>query len=314
MDLYCETFDFAELSPYIESPRPPRKTAIRGALYSDGVLIPQSQRSSGGVGRRVIYDDPLEFNENVKETLDGTWLYAGHFMRQFGHFILESLPTLWPLLNRKLFDEIDGVVYSPFTFGREISSWHRELIGRLSEAKPVKVVANGCKFERVMVPERPVKLNESVHPRALEVWDSLVRKNDDTQAIRARKLFLSRNLTGRLHRSLPNDDYLEEIFEGLGFLVVRPERLPISQQIELISSATHIAGLSGSALHASAFAPSGCSVIEIGDLRSSSKPIRMQAVLNRAKKHWSHFIPTFVDPDGLRDLQKTRHALADVIG
>jgi capsular polysaccharide biosynthesis protein len=87
--------------------------------------------------------------------------------------------------------------------------------------------------------------------------------------------------------------------------VVHPETLPITEQIELVRGARVLAGLSGSALHLSAFAEPGTQVLTVGDRRDLGKPMPAQTMLDEACGHRSMFVR------GDDDLART---LADLDG
>lgn len=161
----------AIISPYSVEAFETRERRVCSAVYSDGVIVPESQGVSGRGGDLVVLGDPPTFEAkslpSVQETLSGSWLFGGPFMAQFGHFLLETVTTLWPL------GKFDGVVFTPFLFGTQIAPWHQTLLSRLQPNVPFKIVAQGAVVEKLTVAERPVVLNESVGDNAVGTWDRI---------------------------------------------------------------------------------------------------------------------------------------------
>ena len=69
-----------------------------------------------------------------------------------------------------------------------------------------------------------------------------------------RKVFLARD---GAHRLMTSREDIEALAEQKGYFVVRPELLPIPEQIALFRQARAICGEYGSALHGSLFADAG---------------------------------------------------------
>lgn len=299
---------------------------VRGAVHDrDGVLVPQSQRVWNGNKREPVPADP----ERVRvargtRRLRGTWLYAGHWSTHFGHFLLETLPNLWPDPAEHV-ATLSGVLAHRPIRGRlppepdrvrlqrpALPPWQRQLMDlvgyggvdlRVVHGRPVRV-------ERLVVPSRPVLLKRWARPAAVEVW----RRISDAVGTRGAqpRVYLSRTRfhtgalgAGRSRTERARDEELDALFSEAGFYVAHPETLPITEQIELVRGADVLAGLAGSALHLSVFAEPGTRVLTIGDRRSSRKPTPAQTMVDRSCGHRSTFVPD-VDAAGLA------RALADL--
>lgn len=278
------------LSPFKVDRLDARRRRVSGAVYDDtGALVRSSVRfeSQHGIVENGSPESIDFANISDVPNLAGTWLFGGHFMRQFGHFVTESLTTVWPQ------GEFAGIVALPFIFGGRMNDWHRELYAKLHPGLPVRVVGAGCRVERLVVPTRPVAINEYVMPEAVTVWGRLAEYSAE-----GRRVFVSRAKLPSDPRALPGDGALDELAASLGFEVVHPEMLPVAAQLSIVGSASVLAGLSGSALHLSAFAAPGTTVIEIGDLRSPRAPLPMQVLIDSAKSHRTAFVPLMRDGDG----------------
>lgn len=270
---------------------------VTGAVYdAAGDLIPQSQRLWARDTPQPVAADPAQIRRKprVERTLEGDWVFAGHWHIHFGHFLTETLTNLWPVEAL----DADGIVgmrigvRAPVSFGSagirpiEPKPWMQELLalagfgGReilISQLKAVGV-------ERLLVPERPVLIKHWVRPEAVELW----RRMSDAVGERgaARRVFLSRsrfNATvgrdGRALRTDPEwDALLDRSFAAAGFDVVHPEELSIKEQIAIARGVEVLAASKGSALHLSCFASPGTKVLEVGEPGRSDPPPTQRAI------------------------------------
>ncbi|MCW2768061.1 MAG: capsular polysaccharide biosynthesisprotein-like protein [Nocardioides sp.] len=266
---------------------------IRGAVHdAEGRLLPSSQK----VGDLWLPADPdsARVPENA-ERREGTWLYGGHWMRHFGHFVTETVPTLWP---RDL--QVDGLIFHQY-FGNTpgVQEWQQRLVDLTGYAGlPIEIVRRRpVSVERLVLPSRSVVVNGWAQPEAADVWRRMAERlgaagpHARVFASRTRHNQL-RAANGRAVRTTPERDAeLDRVFEAAGFFVVSPELLDVDDQIRLFAGARVVAGAAGSALHMAAFAPPGTRVIEIGDNRSRGWPVPMQLVIDTVCGHEHAYIP-----------------------
>ena len=272
---------------------------LRGAVHDrDGHLVVQSQKIGGLHGNQVAQADPSRVapRRGVRR-LEGTWLYGGHWMGHFGHFITETVTTLWP---RDL--EVQGLVFHRYlrSFDPRVQSWQLDLLERCGRGGlPVEVVTNEpVEVERLWVPSRSVVANGWAHQGAVDVWERMAA-SAASPLPGPDNVFLSRRAFNdqRREEGLPTrtsarrDRRLDRAFAEAGFTVVAPETLSTSQQIALAAGARTLAGSSGSALHLSAFAPAGTRVLELGDSRSAGSSVPMQRVIDHVREHPAAFVP-----------------------
>jgi hypothetical protein len=292
---------------------------VRGAVHdSDGVLVPESQRMWNGNKKEPVPADPEQVHvRRGGKSLKGTWLYAGHWSTHFGHFLLETLPNLWPDPGEYAVG-LSGVIAhrpirGPVPPGDDrirlhhptLPPWQQQLLDLVGYGAVELGVVHGrpVRVERLVVPSRPVVLKRRAGPAAVQVW----RRISDAVGERgsASRVYLSRSEfhagdhgPGRARTDEAQDARLDAFFADAGFSVVHPETLPITEQIELVRGADVVAGLSGSALHLSAFAEPGTRVLTVGDRRALEKPMPAQTMLDDACGHRSMFVPSD-DDEGL---------------
>lgn len=147
---------------------------LKGAVYDgDQQLVTASQKIALA-GYPWVQADPARHAgpDRVRERLGGRWLYGGHWIQHFGHFMIETITTLWPGG-----EDVDGLVFHKYLRGAwSVEPWqHRalELLG-LGDL-PVKVVGTGraLRVDELVVPSRAVVPNGWAHPQARRVWSSI---------------------------------------------------------------------------------------------------------------------------------------------
>jgi capsular polysaccharide biosynthesis protein len=306
---------------------PAPRSYVRGAVHTrDGDLVESSQRAGGTGGDLVLTVNPQhltaeELKEAANHPVRGSWLYAGTWMHGFGHFIVETLPTLWPLLpDAGEAGGVRGVVAHRFT-SRRRHAWQEDLVRPLVGDRDIHVVdATPATYERLLVPSRPYLYESAISPRAAEVWDWVARTVAPAPAPHMPRIFLSRT---RFIDSLPKDapararaysntSAVDDLFRQRGFSVVFPEDLAVTDQIALVRDAEIVAGPSGSALHLAAFMRSG-RVIELGDSRSATDFVTTQRAIAAVKDQLVVHVPFQADVRGGFDAGTLRDALGALL-
>ena len=271
---------------------------LRGAVYDGGRLVVSSQKIGGLRGHPWVPADAMRTKVNPGVPgLAGRWLYGGHWVQHFGHFLVETVTTLWP-------DEpdVEGLVFHQY-LRRPVhqEGWMLralELAGHGGRAVEVVGRRHGLRVDQLVVPSRTVVANGWGHPQAREVWERMAAPFA-SDAGGPPRLFLSRTSHNEQRRregharsrsTLERDRRLDDVFARAGFEVVEPERLAFDDQLRLVARAEVIAGNSGSALHLSAFAPRGTRVLEIGDERNPGAPVELQRIIDRLSGHPHAFV------------------------
>lgn len=266
-----------------------------GAVYDQGgSLVPESQRIGGLHYDHALAADPGKLPPPSGKVRDvpGTWLFGGTWFNHFGHFLTETVTTLWPE------KDVDGLVFVPFWFGRDVVDWQRELLALAGHPGTVQVVGpEQVRVERLLVPDRPVIPNGNVRAEAVEVWRRMSRaaRRDAAPEL----VFMSRSHHHRAvqpgsraaRRVADNEVELDDLMRSLGYTVVHPEGLTATEQISTVTGARVLVGVAGSALHLSVFAPEGATVVELGDPRRRTVPVHTQMMLCKAGKNPLAFIP-----------------------
>jgi capsular polysaccharide biosynthesis protein len=270
-----------------------------GAVYDgDDRLVRSSQRLLGDPrGHRVAADPERVARRTPVDTLDGTWLYGGTWASVFGHFLVETLTTLWPRPEHRP----AGLVFHS-SFGRHtVAGWHRRLVALAGWPDlPIHVVGQDApvSVERLVVPGRAASLHAWAHPEARAVWESVAggfRGAGGPERVYVSRAHLNEQRRAQGHRrpvrtSAAYDRELDSVFADHGFHLFRPETEDVDSQLRTVASCRVIAGLAGSGLHHSAFLPAAGRVLEIGDGRSRDHPVPMQVAIDAASGHERSFV------------------------
>lgn len=273
---------------------------ISGCLYDrHGHKIEESERFGGFHGDHFFSQNEtfIKIEADI-ETRFGNSIYLGHYMPHYGHFITETLSTFWYLVeNRDV--KFDWYFFHEFSMGNELTEAFLVCLDvfKIPMEKVVIVGSENKIFvcDKMTVPSRLWKLNHSVNVATKITYDFIAENirncsSESELLYSGKKIYLSRlrQSMKTANRIVANEYIIERIFESYGFEVVYPESLSFRNQVLLYSSASTIAGASGSALHNCLFMRSGSVVIELLDPRYN-KPAPNQDICLRASSAKSHF-------------------------
>lgn len=277
----------------------------------EGNLVPGSQRHWDGDAHAPVAADPDRVRvPRVARRLSGTWMYGGHWSTHFGHFLLETLPNLWPTTART--EALAGIVFHRPVRGKlppgsahaplerpELTGWQGELLDLAGYgAADVRVVhGRGVRVQRLIVPPRPVLLKRWAQAPAVDLWrrisEAVGHRGQHSRVYLSRSRFHATETgAARARVDLDWQAHLDASFASAGFEVVHPETLSIVDQITVVRGADVLAGLAGSAMHLSAFAEPGTHVLVVGDRRSPRRPNDTQTMLDAACGHLTAFVPS----------------------
>lgn len=185
------------------------------------------------------------------EHYTGTYYLIGNCHSHFGHFLLEGLSRIWALqlLPHKIRGSLKYIIYEPGLIppARRILN----LIG-IDDADIVCAPHSGAVFETVIVPSIGFCAHKYAFTAMNWVYDKIANQClSNNKNLFQEKIYLSRNNIG--NRSLSNQHDIEKLFSKSGYKLVRPEDLPIGDQIKLSICSKSLAGATGSQMYLSIF-------------------------------------------------------------
>lgn len=179
----------------------------------------------------------------------GTWYHLDNIKRgHFGHALSEQLSVTWGWdAAVAQFPDLGALVLGDTERG--IPDWELALLEAAGVPRDrVRLEAGPVVVERLVTATPSFSRPDHVHPRAHEVYDRVgaaLAARAEVDGPRSRRVFLTRDHTKRACR---NAAEVEELHRRHGFAVVRPETLPLPEQVRLVRDAEVVAGFAGSGL------------------------------------------------------------------
>jgi hypothetical protein len=226
-------------------------------IHHNDALVGVYDNDNQAVGASVrVRGDPAERGAGKKETrFDGVVqdgraaYYLGASALHYGHFLLETLCRAWA------WEQYGGgtvpvLQHAPV---RDFARAMYALVPGLAEQ--IEVVAAPTRFANITVPFPGFMIDHAAYTEFKAMCMRMAgRVLPRSTPMTEQPLFLSRaGLPDLAKRSLLGTRRLEEFLERHGFLVIRPETLPVSEQIALFNRHKWIVAQQGSACHTRLF-------------------------------------------------------------
>lgn len=231
--------------------------------------------------------------------LRGNYLFLGSMHDHFGHFLVEGLSRLWILkyFSQSEITDLKIIIYEPGLIPPAT-----KILSYLGIAKSqIHFINEPCTVDSVIAPSIAYRTHFWARDVMNHVYDRIAASARAEKTVDfPTKIFLSRSRVAA--RKLTNEAEIEQIHRDAGYWVIRPEDLPIGDQIRIAANADSIAGCTGSNMYLAMFQKLGGKNIiyapydftlkddaMISELRSS----RLLYVLGSAL----HDDQWFMDPD-----------------
>ncbi len=205
--------------------------------------------SRGSVSIDKIDDNHFRSKIDIKEPdfIEGQFLYIDCMHgSHFGHFIVDVLSMLWAYDWLKM----SGIRNLKVCFSQPISQYLLDTLACFGIGKTdIFHIDAPIQFEEVFFATRSFFTQGYTSPFAIETWKKVRNFFDKGEG--PRRAYISRRLNAS--RQLINEDEIENIFKNFGFEVVYPEKLNMSDQVNIWSNAVLIGGTAGSNMYGLAF-------------------------------------------------------------
>jgi hypothetical protein len=215
-----------------------------GGYFSNGDIIKDIilQRHYGECG---IVDIPngIEYKSNVQDVV----IYGGILFNHFGHFILESLSRYWILKN------LNNVKIAWHVRGQDqILNWQKEIFNLLNiDTDNFIIINQPYIFENLMLASPGYIMNTKANNFHLSTLK--IQSQEKNEKLKSKKIWLSRSNLKEYFGGVNNEKELEKILLDEGFEIVFPEKLNVTEQLDIYSQAEVLAGFEGSAFHSIVF-------------------------------------------------------------
>ncbi|WP_297511708.1 DUF563 domain-containing protein [uncultured Caulobacter sp.] len=196
----------------------------------------------------------------------------------YGHFVIDALPSLLALEQADLLGGVAPVA-PPLT------AWQRELASLAFPDVTIREVEGPvARLKRAVF---ATSMNHFLHhPNGLlaDLSARVLKRAPSGRG--ARRVYLSRR--GQSMRVMVGEAALEKALAARGFAIVRPETLGASEQVALMRDADVVVGASGAALANAVFLPRDARVVEIQPLNFTSQWVR--AACRQVGVEWRGYV------------------------
>jgi hypothetical protein len=243
--------------------------------------------------RRPVDRRPDDSARTAPASLAGAYLYGGPLMREFGHFMAESIHRLLPglAIAPDLPVLFAGNRGEPEP-ARPQPAFVHELLGMLGlPPERVHVVHRAVRVDRLLVVEQGSDLGRGPKSDYLDLLDRTVPLRLDALAPAEpapERVYVSRSRlpAGRLL----GEGYLEGLLAEAGFHVYRPEEHPLVAQMQVYRQARQLIFSEGSACHGTELLGRQLQHVALLNRRPAPKPGMFRAVLRPRARRYAEFL------------------------
>ncbi|MBN8294898.1 glycosyltransferase family 61 protein [Rhodobacter sp. NTK016B] len=194
---------------------------------------------------QIDFDPDLPVEES--DFLPGTTVYAGVYLRHFGHFIAECIHRLYAVHEDPALHDAKIAFHSWGTQRHQIEPWLEPILRACGiDFKRVRFIDRNTRFERLIVPKQARLLGgvtlkpdyATMFPPAFALPKPSSRQ--DIYMSRSRHLYSG---------GFAGEALLDKIMAEAGFEIVFPEDLPLDELLPKLASAKNILLSEGSSIH-----------------------------------------------------------------
>ena len=172
----------------------------------------------------------------------------------YGHFLYDGLPAVF--LQAQLLSDLPLRIV-----GQRLSAWQQAILDALGLSPRYMEVRGPIVFRHVLT-STLTALHVSYPTSFIRPMFDFLRFRSGASSSLARRVFLTRGGHDD-RRRLRNRTAVEATLAGLGFAIVRPDRLSFDEQIALCAGATFVIAETGAAMANIGFCHPGTKILEI---------------------------------------------------
>lgn len=226
-----------------------------GGLFDDQNIRIEASRIKRHLTDTPDDMEPLVFQSNPDELPVYEWpvLYIGRILEHYGHFLLESLATWWPLVED--IGDIDR--YLLHVCDKELLE--KPYVKAFLTAAGINqdnlvYFDKTTRLKQVLVANTSFQLESHIHDEYKSIMNRLAERlggEDVTET--DQPAYISRRSVDFGVVGYRDEDKLETFLEERGVQIVHPQYLSLSEQIKVYNRHRVIIGIAGSGMHNTVF-------------------------------------------------------------
>ena len=204
-----------------------------------------------------VYTPPKETIQHSSETV----VYLGMFFRVWGHSLTDDIRRVWFLKSEVFKSEFKNcpIVYIPYADGHytieRLPSFKRLLEILEVDVEKLRPITQPTQFDKIIFPDgcflSPYAPKERLKGFTAEYRETIDRVRDF--ALKNRTTTSSKKIYFFNGRKGVGEYRIAEYFKSKGYEIIRPENLPLDEQLNLLINAESLASVGCSAAHNSLF-------------------------------------------------------------
>lgn len=188
----------------------------------------------------------------------GTYIYGGRIHGHFGHFLINTLPRFWGIVQART-PSTPILCHGPGTPADWFAIPFIAAAFGLLGLSPRDFVTFDCptRLRSVVVPSTSLQEQWAGHRAYSRLCRGIGERICATASVDSsdRPIYYSKSRLTTSVGTITNESEIDDTLSAAGIDIVYPETLSFADQIVLMTSRKHILGSSGSFLHTSIFCP-----------------------------------------------------------
>lgn len=227
--------------------------------FTNSVIIPRGQIEGikeCGNANTIIDDidyccDIIPTEQKCKQE---TVVYAGYYRHQWGHFLFNSTARLWWISqNYHQLSSIDKIVFiGADGESTQIDNNFKEFFELLGILEKVNIITNSESYNKIIVPDISFEHDVFFAREMLSVFHDIRKaalRNNQNYITKYKNIFITRSGLKKSNKQEINIQNLDNHFSQNGYKVIFPEKIKLSELIQILEYAENIITISGSTAH-----------------------------------------------------------------
>lgn len=241
----------------------------------------------------VMLDNKYGLFTNTSKKCTGKYIYLGWWLRVWGHCITDNLATLWFLRTEQCKQlQAQGYKLCCKFWDKENKGFFQNFIDLLRlldiDARDITIIKDDFYFSDVVVPELSFEQKNGYRYWSKEFKETIGIIMDQIPCKKGlpEKVYFSRTHLNEKGRDF-GEKHIEEVFRELGYEIIYPETMDLTNQLTVLKACKSFAATQGSISHNSIFCMNGTECIVI---KKFTKFISYQHAINQMKKTKSIYV------------------------